>query len=426
MAYQWGSAALKQDEGRFKQDGFTNIVQRGAFSQSDLAIENLLVSPPGARRAGLMRILAGVTLVMAGLAGCAVPPKPVPVAASPAVPVLDLPPVGIEKIRAMDATQRADAALLAAAYWVQQKEFGYAEAYLACAEALPEAERERVPDLAGRVGLLRGDIAYLGGDVAGALKRFQRAAEQLSAPGREDVLLAVLIRKEGTEHAHGHLVDGLQTAARIIDLAEAKGNRLLVGQYSYERGMMFFKLGRVEEADRAARRAWEIFTELAFTSGLAECDKLLGNLCGARGEVVKALAHYEAGFAVFKATGNHLEAANCRFNAAQVYMGQGKDELADVFLDEALILFTQAGSVGGVGLCHYSKGVMALQAGDFLKAEKALRTAERMFVEKQNVHRLAQTKRALGDLYRRRGDVSKAVDYFTEADELLDQVENRR
>lgn len=371
-----------------------------------------------------MRILC-LCLIVIGLAGCVAPSEPSPVAANPGTPVvLDPPPAGIEKIRALKASERADAAVWAATYWVRQKELGYAEAYLAYAESLPDAERGS--DLPGRVGLVRGNIAYLGGDVEGALRRYKRAAEQLSAPGREDALLAVLISKEGTEHAHGRLVDGVRTASRIIDLGEAKGNRLLVGQYSYESGMMYYKLGQLLEAERVALRAQEIFRELAFTSGLAECDKLLGNLCGARGEPEKALAHYAAGFAVFKATGNHLESANCRFNAAQVYQGQGKNAKADEYLDEAALLFTQAGSVGGVGLCHYSRGAMALQAGDFLKAEKSLKLAERMFAEKQSLHRLAQTKQALGDLYRRRGDVSTAVDYMTEADRLFDQVANRR
>jgi tetratricopeptide (TPR) repeat protein len=289
---------------------------------------------------------------------------------------------------------------------------------------LPEAERGR--DFIGSAGFLRAQIAYAGGDVAGALGLYRRAAAQLSEAKAEEGLLGVLREQESVEHAHGHLIEALQTAGRIVAIAASRGNRLLRGRYEYERGMLLYKLGRLPEADVAAGRARAVFTELAFTSGLAECDKLLGNLCSARGEGEKALEYYESGFAVFKAAGDFLESANCRLNAAQVHARQGRRDQAEVLLDEAVLLYTRAGALGGVGLCQLSKGVMAFEAGDYLKADKALQTAEKMFSEKGDLYRLAQTKQALGTLCKGRGDVSRAVDYMIEADALYDRVRNLR
>lgn len=366
----------------------------------------------------LLILVAGLVL----LGGCATAPAPSVTPKKPELmAVTDIPSIGIPKLKALHVKERTTLALAAAVYWTQHKEPGYAADYLAFLETISPDQRPSA--LNGQVAYLRGNLAYAAGDYEGALRFYRDAGAKFVDD--EQWYLNALIQQETVEHVHGLLAAAIDTTDRILVLAEKKQAQLLQGRFYYERGMLLYKLQRLDEATVAARQAADAFKGVNSQTGVAECEKLFGNLASGRGNLEEALKHYDDAYMVFKATGNMLEAANCRFNAGLVLGKQHEFQRAEASLDDGILLFTRAGALGGVGLCHQAKGDLALEKGDLLLAERELRDAERIFTETHDAYRLARTKMSFAGLYKKRNDPVAAADYRTQA-ELLYQKVNAR
>jgi len=240
--------------------------------------------------------------------------------------------------------------------------------------------------------------------------------------GNQKLFIDALIEKATLEHVYGRMGAALETINVVIQRVQGLGDDLLLADLYQERGMILHKLDRSEDARVDAENSFALSVKTGSAIGRAMARKLQGNIERTAENTTLALQYYSEAYQIFFEASDMLEAANCRFNAADIYYMEGKATEANAYSDEAILLFTQAGSVTGVGLCHLSQGRYFLTIGDYLKAERALLLAEKIFQTRNQIHRLAQAKGFLAELSSKRGDLPRAAVYRQERESLMAQV----
>ena len=321
--------------------------------------------------------------------------------------------------RELDVNERAKRGLEEAAAWMSRDEPIQAQTCLDGVVALDAGAA--APELSLVIGarLMLATLAEKQGKFDKARARLKDAEERLPADAPDELRLAVLGQKLGWLHMHGELREASVVAEELLTLAELRRVPEWISRFSQESGMLLYKLGDLDAAESRAARAASAAAEAKTRTEFAQARKLQGNIASGRGQAKRALALYDEALDIFLAAGNEHEAANCHYNAAGILRATGEREAMRARLDEAVILFTKAGSLGGVGLCRMLEGEGWLRDGDFLRAEERLREAARIFERERNRHRLGQTKQFLAELASARGDKTGAADLAREAGGLL-------
>lgn len=313
----------------------------------------------------------------------------------------------------------AKRSLQEAAIWIGRGEPARAEACLDQVSALEAEVGQITPAHVITAKLLRATLAEKRGNFDEARRLLKDAEARLSADAPDTLRLAVLEQQLGWLHVHGELREASLVADEMLSLAELRRDSRLISRYSQECGILLCKLGDLDGAEARATRAVESASEATLQTELARAKKLQGNIASARRQTARASAMYGEALAIFVEVGDRHEAANCHYNLA-ILLRETEDRAAmRTHLDEAVALFTQAGSLGGVGLCRMFDGQVYLRSGDLLRAAERLEEAERIFSRTQNRFRSGQTKQLLAGLALARGDKSKAAQLENEASHLL-------
>jgi tetratricopeptide (TPR) repeat protein len=321
-------------------------------------------------------------------------------------------PGGVE-----DVKDRAKRSLAEAAVWIGKGETERARASLDQFEALEADVTEKQQLVIAKV--MRASLAEKLGKFSEARERLREAEAQLPSDAPDELRFAVLEQKMAWLHSHGELREASLVAEEILSLAELRRNMAEVARYGQESGMLLYKLGDLNAAESRASRAAVAAADAKLQGELARTKKLQGNIALARRQGVRARSLYEEALNIFVETDNTHDAANCHYNLATLAAGVDDRAAMRTHLDEAVSLFTQAGSLGGVGLCRMLDGEAYLRAGDLLRAGERLDEAERIFTRTRNRVRLGQTKKALAALASARGEKAKAVELGAEAERLL-------
>lgn len=180
---------------------------------------------------------------------------------------------------------------------------------------------------------------------------------------------------------------------------------------------------------RAERRRGELAKALSRLEGL-EGDRLrgrmkaewldeLGSVLLARGDTSAAVDTLEQALELDQSETDEFTAGRSRLLLAEAYMRQGLRPKAKQLIERALRSYSHEGSVAGLSEANAMLGLWYEEAEDYSNAVHYYQKGFELDRSSEDVIGQARAKRALGRVFRKKGDSARAQEYFDEARNLL-------
>ena len=260
-----------------------------------------------------------------------------------------------------------------------------------------------------------------------------RELEQLSSKGRHREVLDALqrlparVRESRTRpallaaEAHGRLGEheaALHWVVLAARLARERGERYAEMRARNYQGLIAFRHGDVEDAERHFVAALEMARALADHATEARCLNNLGILANIKGDPETALASYRLAVAAYQRIGHVRGIAETHHNIAISLRDQGNARVALGAADEAVRLAIQVGDEQLIALASTGRAELHLALGDPAFADAELRHAADRYARIAFHAGLPEVWRVQAAVARARGDVKDAVTLLMDAARL--------
>ena len=266
----------------------------------------------------------------------------------------------------------------------------------------------------------RAQLAERQGRTQEARALYEQALSQLRAP-EEAPIAASLLRWIGiTYGVELNLEAAFDCLEAALAVAEALGDEAAVGHAVNVQGLLNYKMGRLEEAERLYLKARESARRAGEAKLAAMTSQNLGVIANIRGELEQALWHYEASLADYRALGLTKYMCITLNNLGMLYTRMERWETAERAYQEAIPLSQQIGDVGVRVILEVNFAILWIARKDFKKARQACDRALAIAEETQHREALGEVQKCFGVIFRETGDFSAAEEAFRRAVELAD------
>jgi tetratricopeptide (TPR) repeat protein len=207
---------------------------------------------------------------------------------------------------------------------------------------------------------------------------------------------------------------------RALELAEGLNDRRTAAQVFFQASLVAEREGHWVLARKYAERAKSYFEELADRENVGRLLNNLGGLTYLLGNPEEAVAYLKDSFRVALDTGSQPDAAHVMCSLAEVHLGMGDAEQAELEARQALELFGgRLDYLHEIGNAQLVLGRALLEQDRLNEAEEILRAADTSFEQLSSASHRAAAWVALGDLAATRGDDREAARHFRRAAETL-------
>jgi tetratricopeptide (TPR) repeat protein len=306
------------------------------------------------------------------------------------------------------------------AEYVAQQQLGWAlldqarwdEAFAVLEQTVIEAERRG--DLACLVRLTRllGGVDTRWGAAAEGIARLLRLIETTQVAGASPKLAQLYMSLANQYWASGQYAEGLGTAERALQVAQAVGDARLVALARVKRGVAFATVGRLEEALIEIRTALPVLEDRQDREGLENQRLALGNLgyvLTLLGQIGEAQDHYGRALALSEQLGSSDAVAELSAICGLIAFVHGDWALAWSYVEHGLALQSHIDADSSQGAMLYEvAGRLQLAQGQLAaavqSAEASLALAERTL----HLPRLRAAQRLLAELDLKNGEPAAA------------------
>src|SRR5919198_3606300 len=192
----------------------------------------------------------------------------------------------------------------------------------------------------------RAQLAERQGRTLEARAVYEQALSQLWSPD-EAPMAASLLRWIGLTYSAELNVDAaFDCLEAALAVAEALGDEAAIGHAVNAQAWIYYKLGRLDEAERLFLKARETARRAGEAKLAAMTSQNLGVIANIRGELEQALWHYEASLADYRALGLAKYICITLNNLGMLYTRMERWETAERAYEEAIPLSKQIGDVG--------------------------------------------------------------------------------
>ena len=266
----------------------------------------------------------------------------------------------------------------------------------------------------------RAQLAERQGRTQEARALYEQALSQLRSP-EEAPIAASLLRWIGITHSVELNLDAaFDCLEAALAVAEALGDEAAVGHAVNVQGLLNYKMGRLEEAERLYLKARESARRAGEAKLAAMTSQNLGVIANIRGELEQALWHYEASLADYRALGLTKYICITLSNLGLLYTRMERWETAERAYEEAIPLSHEIGDVGVRVLLEVNFAALWIARKEFPKARQACDRALAIAEETQHTEGLGEVQKCYGVIFRETGDFSAAEDAFRNAVNLAD------
>ena len=271
--------------------------------------------------------------------------------------------------------------------------------------------------------------------------------------------------------ARTHQLDGdadaaLDCAEAALAIANASGDEAGAGHAINVQAIVHWQRGELDEAERLYLEARACALRSSERKLAAMTALNLGVVANIRGDMQRALRHYEVSLAEYRALGlardvcaalNNLgmlhtdlgqwEEAERAYdeakgiasalgdlaaltlievNLAEYHVAQGAHDRASDACDRAMEIAERSGDGGALGEAHKIRGVIAREAGELAASEEHFARAEAHAEARQDLLLLAETARERAELHSRQGRNRDTLQCLNRAHRLFSQLRARR
>jgi diguanylate cyclase (GGDEF)-like protein/putative nucleotidyltransferase with HDIG domain len=250
---------------------------------------------------------------------------------------------------------------------------------------------------------------------------YEQALSQLRTPD-EASIAASLLRWIGiTYSVELNLDAAFDCLEAALAVAEAHGDEAAVGHAVNVQGLLNYKLGRLDEAERLYLKARESARRAGEAKLAAMTSQNLGVIANIRGELEQALWHYEASLADYRALGLTKYICITLSNLGLLYTRMERWETAERAYGEAIPLSREIGDVSVRVLLEVNFAALWIARKEFTKARQACDRALAIAEETQHTEALGEVQKCYGVIFRETGDFAAAEEAFRRAADLADR-----
>lgn len=179
-------------------------------------------------------------------------------------------------------------------------------------------------------------------------------------------------------YGSGQFPHCLAAITAAVDLfVEYGGEGEAVAHCKRQAGCTLAELERWDEAIASMEEAKALYMKLDMNLGVATAERLLGQLHFALGRLALALSHFQSAKHAFRAEESDEDAAECAFEAAEIYSKLEDFDCALVEYQIAEKWSKQAGWVEMEANSAFQMATLLLSLERFAEAAKAFRRAKR-------------------------------------------------
>ena len=146
-------------------------------------------------------------------------------------------------------------------------------------------------------------------------------------------------------------------------------------QIDLEEGIRFFKEEDIAQAANAFHNALRGFEEEKNDKGIANAADRLGDVCVVRGDLAKALEHFNRAFAICSAPGDELSMTYIKRKLARTHRDLKHYDEAKALYADLIDVYRDFKNPGGTVQIFEEMAEMYLAMGDRPKSADAYRTA---------------------------------------------------
>ena len=266
----------------------------------------------------------------------------------------------------------------------------------------------------------RAQLAERQGRTQEARALYEQALAQLRSP-EEAPIAASLLRWIGITHGVELNLDAaFDCLEAALAVAEALGDEAAVGHAVNVQGLLNYKMGRLDEAERLYLKARESARRAGEAKLAAMTSQNLGVIANIRGELEQALWHYEASLADYRALGLAKYICITLNNLGMLYTRMERWETAERAYEEAIPLSLQIGDVSVRVILEVNFAILWIARKEFAKARQACDRALAISEETHHTEAIGEIQKCYGVIFRETGDFAAAEDAFRNAVELAD------
>ena len=250
---------------------------------------------------------------------------------------------------------------------------------------------------------------------------YEQALSQLRSP-EEAPIAASLLRWIGLTYSTELNLDAaFDCLEAALAVAEALGDEAAVGHAVNVQASVYYKMGRLDEAERLYMKARESARRAGEAKLAAMTSQNLGVLANIRGELEQALWHYEASLADYRALGLTKYICITLNNLGLLYTRMERWETAERAYEEAIPLSQEIGDVGVRVLLEVNLAALWLARKDYANARAACDRALAIAEETQHTEALGEVQKCFGVIFRETGDFGGAEEAFRIAVDRADE-----
>ena len=267
----------------------------------------------------------------------------------------------------------------------------------------------------------RAQIAERQGRTQEARALYEQALSQLRAP-EEAPIAASLLRWIGITYSTELNLDAaFDCLEAALAVAEALGDEAAVGHAVNVQALLYYRMGRLDEAERLYLKARESARRAGEAKLAAMTSQNLGVIANIRGELEQALWHYEASLADYRALGLTKYICITLNNLGLLYTRMERWETAERAYEEAIPLSQEIGDVGVRVLLEVNFAALWIARKEYEKARLACKRALAISEETQHADGLGEVQKCFGVIFRETVDFGAAEEAFRSAVQLAEE-----
>ena len=285
----------------------------------------------------------------------------------------------------------------------------------------------------------RAVVEIIHGNSELAIDYFQQALVIREKLGDKKGMASIYNNIGNTEESRGNYIAALDYLQRSLRLREELQDTVRVARCSYNISLVHEAMGNYPEALDYVLKYLSIFETLGDEQEIANAHNLLGNIKRELGRNDEVLDHYEKALHLREKLGEEWEMAPIYLNLGSInnafaetrIMEENYDSILVFsaksleYYDKALVLSIKLKNEALESSCYNNIGLLYKNMGSYYKAtneenasseswqkaldylNRSLEIRERM----KNRHAIMEVYNGMGDVFRRQGDMEKALDY---------------
>jgi len=245
-----------------------------------------------------------------------------------------------------------------------------------------------------------------------ARRRYESALYLLRSDTEAEEASMILRRIGRLYLDDGEVEAGLDCVTAALAVAELRGDSAAIANAKNIIAISHWQRGQLDEAESLYREAGEMAHVAGDARLVAMVEQNLGVIESMRGDVPRALRHYRAGLAGYRALGLDHYVANLLNDIGLAYTEMGRWDDAENTYREALTLCESCGDVSTALMIEVNRAAMRIARGDYVDAQVV---CERVLQEARPLNDI----RVLSEVYKHCGVIARELGRTEEAEEYL-------